>query len=209
MMWLLETIVNSEDVAFGLPAGKDADECPEEDRLFDTGMPIGNLTSQLFANVYLNELDQYVKHSLRIHYYIRYMDDVIILSDDKKHLHKAKEDIEIFLKSVLTLDLNNKTAIRPTSLGVEFVGFKIWPTHRKLKKATLKKIKRRVKGLQKAYAEGLIDFDKVNASMQSYFGIMGHFNSYNFKTKLLNECVFRRNENQHSQERYSQNNWQE
>lgn len=209
LMWLLETIVNSEDVAFGLPAGMEADDCPEEERLFDTGMPIGNLTSQLFANVYLNELDQYVKHKLRIHYYIRYMDDIIILSDNKKYLHKAKEDIGIFLKSALALDLNNKTAIRPISLGVEFVGFKIWPTHRKLKKKTLKKIKRRVKTLQKAYEKGLIAFDKVNASMQSYFGIMRHFNSYNFKTKLLNECVFQRGEDQHVQERYSQNNWQE
>lgn len=201
LMWLLEKIINSEDVAFGLPAGMEADQCPEEERLFDTGMPIGNLTSQLFANIYLNELDQYAKHELRLRYYIRYMDDIIILSDDKKHLHEVKESIEIFLKEKLGLDLNNKTAIRPISTGIEFVGFRMWATHRRLKKKTLKKMKRRIKTLQKVYSEGSIGFDKVNSSMQSYFGIMEHFNSFRFKTKLLNECVFSRNEETTNQER--------
>lgn len=205
LMWLLETIVNNEEVPFGLPAGMEADQCSEDDRLFDAGMPIGNLTSQLFANVYLNELDQYIKHDLKIHYYIRYMDDIIILSDDKRQLHQVKEDIEIFLKEKLALDLNRKTAIRPISCGVEFVGFRIWPTHRKLKKGTVKKIKRQIKILQKAYAEGSIDFERVNASMQSYFGVMKHFNSYNFKTKLLNDTTFQRDEKAVKQERYSQN----
>lgn len=201
LLWLLEKIVNCEDVAFGLPAGMEADQCSEEDRLFDAGMPIGNLTSQLFANVYLNELDQYIKHELRIHYYVRYMDDIIILSEDKKYLHQVKEDIEIFLKEKLALDLNNKTAIRPISTGIEFVGFRIWPTHRKLKKKTLKKMKSRIRTLQKAYGNGSISFDKVNASMQSYFGVMKHFNSYRLKTKLLNDSVFRRDEETTKQER--------
>lgn len=205
LMWLLETIVNNEDVPFGLPAGMEADQCSEDERLFEAGMPIGNLTSQLFANVYLNELDQYVKHDLKIHYYIRYMDDIIILSDNKKYLHQVKEDIEIFLKEKLALDLNKKTAIRPISCGTEFVGFRLWPTHRKLKKGTIKKIKGRVKRLQKAYGNGSIDFEKVNASMQSYFGVMKHFNSFNFKTKLLNNTTFQRDEKAIKQERYSQN----
>ncbi len=205
LMWLLEIIVNSEDVPFGLPAGMEADQCSDEERLFDTGMPIGNLTSQLFANVYLNELDQYAKHNLRIHYYIRYMDDIIILSDNKKYLHQVKEEIEIFLKEKLALDLNKKTAIRPISCGIEFVGFRLWPTHRKLKKSGIKKIKKRIKTLQKAYRNGSMTFEKVNASMQSYFGIMKHFNSYNFKTKPLNETAFKRDEKPSNQERYSQN----
>ncbi len=205
LMWLLETIVDNEEVPFGLPAGMEADQCSEDDRLFDTGMPIGNLTSQLFANVYLNELDQYVKHDLKIHYYIRYMDDIIILSDDKGQLHQVKEDVEAFLKEKLALDLNKKTAIRPISCGVEFVGFRIWPTHRKLKKGTIKKIKRQIKKLQKDYADGSIDFERVNASMQSYLGVMKHFNSYNFKTKLLKDATFRREEKAVEQERYSQN----
>ncbi len=192
LIWLLDTIINSEDVPFGLPAGMEPDQCSEEDRLFDVGIPIGNLTSQLFANIYLNELDQYVKHKLGIHYYVRYMDDIIILVDDKKYLHEIKTDIEVFLKEVLDLDLNNKTAIRPISCGIEFVGFRVWATHRKLKKKTLKKIKRKFKMLQKAYSEGSKDFEEINQSVQSYLGIMQHFDSYNFKAKLLNDTIFRR-----------------
>ncbi|WP_206458930.1 reverse transcriptase/maturase family protein [Anaerovorax sp. IOR16] len=192
LIWLLDTIINSEDVPFGLPAGMEPDQCSEEDRLFDVGIPIGNLTSQLFANIYLNELDQYVKHKLGIHYYVRYMDDIIILADDKKYLHEIKTDIEVFLKEVLDLDLNNKTAIRPISCGIEFVGFRVWATHRKLKKKTLKKIKRKFKMLQKAYSEGSKDFEEINQSVQSYLGIMQHFDSYNFKAKLLNDTIFRR-----------------
>lgn len=75
-------------------------------------MPIGNLTSQLFANIYMNELDQYAKHVLHIHYYIRYMDDVIVLAETKEQLQEWKERIEAFLRDELFLDLNDKTCIR-------------------------------------------------------------------------------------------------
>lgn len=94
--------------------------------LYDVGMPIGNLTSQLFANIYLNELDQLCKHELRLHFYIRYMDDVIILLDSKERLAEIKGIVEDFLNENLHLDLNKKTAIRPVWTGVDFVGFRIF-----------------------------------------------------------------------------------
>ena len=72
---------------------------------------------------YLNEVDQYAKHELGLHYYIRYMDDIIILHHDKKYLAEVKELLRAFLSDELRLDLNNKTAIRPCSMGVDFVGF--------------------------------------------------------------------------------------
>ena len=97
------------------------EECPEELWLTDVGMPIGNLTSQLFANIYLNEMDQYAKHQMRIHYYIRYMDDIIILHQDKEELANFRDEIADFLRDNLQLDLNKKTAIRPVALGVDFV----------------------------------------------------------------------------------------
>ena len=81
---LLEKIINCESMNFGLPPGKEPDEVAVSDRLSNKGMPIGNLTSQMFANIYLNEVDQYAKHELGLHYYIRYMDDIIILHHDKK-----------------------------------------------------------------------------------------------------------------------------
>lgn len=192
LIWLLDKIVNSEH-PFGLPLGYSAHETDE--RLDDKGMPIGSLTSQMFANIYLNELDQYAKRELRIRHYIRYMDDIIILSDDKSELHRIKSDIEIFLDEHLRLNLNNKTAIRPITLGIDFVGYKIWPTHVKLRKSSALKFKRRLKVIQKQYAEGKINFDKVNATVQSYFGILKHCNSQLLKNKAFAEFVLKRGDN--------------
>jgi hypothetical protein len=169
---------------FGLPEGANPDEIPEEERLAEVGMPIGNLTSQLFANLYLNELDQFAKHKLRLRYYIRYMDDIIIIHHDKKYLAATKEAIEEFLNNELRLQLNRKTTIRPCSMGVDFVGFRIWATHRRLKKKTVRKIKRRLKYLFEGYARGKIDKETLERSIASYKGILMHCNSYGLRQEL-------------------------
>lgn len=119
LLQLFSTIINSEDTPFGLPSGYNPGET---EMLYNCGMPIGNLSSQMMANVILNELDQYAKRVLGIRHYIRYMDDMIILSSDKNELHRYKDLIEGFLKEKLKLQLNNKTAIRPIGQGIEFVG---------------------------------------------------------------------------------------
>jgi retron-type reverse transcriptase len=190
LMWLLKSIIKHPNTNFGLPLGTNPDEV--EDRLPDKGMPIGNLTSQMFANLYLNELDQYVKRQMRVHYYVRYMDDVIILSDDKKQLHQYKETIEEFLESKLKLHLNRKTAIRPISLGIEFVGYRLWPTHIKIRKSTVLKMRNRLKYVQKQYSKGNFDFDRVNATVQSYMGLLQHCNSYSLKKKIFGDLVLQR-----------------
>ncbi len=119
-MWLIKEIINSMGS--------------------DKGIPIGNLTSQLFANIYLNELDYFVKQNLRCKYYLRYMDDFIILDTDKKELQRKKEFIEEFLNSKLKLRLNKKTQIFPVSRGIDFLGFRVYKTHRLLKKRNIKRI---------------------------------------------------------------------
>lgn len=184
LMLLLEKIINSEDTRFGLPAGYSPEECTDDMWLTDVGMPIGNLTSQLFANIYLNELDQLCKHSLRLHYYIRYMDDVIILLDSKEELHRIKAEIEAFLRDFLHLDLNKKTAIRPCSLGLEFCGFKLWPTHRKLKKQTARRIIRHVKKMCQLMQGGEITRKQFDRAAASYRGVMKHCNSFGLRRKL-------------------------
>lgn len=189
LLQLLSEIINSEDTRFGLPAGISPDECPEDMWLSDVGMPIGNLTSQLFANIYLNELDQLCKHEFRLHYYIRYMDDVIILSDSKNELAQLKVAIEEFLNDCLHLDLNKKTAIRPVWTGIDFVGFHIWPTHRKLKKQTARRMIRNVKRICEAIAAGKMDKEELGRVAASYNGILEHCNSYGLRRKL-NEIYF-------------------
>lgn len=184
LMALFETIIKSEQTPFGLPLGYNPGEA---DRLFTKGMPIGNLTSQMFANTYLNELDQHIKRVLRVRHYIRYMDDIIILADDKRLLHGYKDDIERFLDEKLKLTLNNKTAIRPITLGIEFCGYKIWPTHIKLRKSTALKMKRRLKYIQRDYAAGKIDLDRAKRTLDSYQGIMQHCNSYNLRRSIFGQ----------------------
>ena len=79
--------------------------------------------------------------------------------------------------NIVKLSLNNKTCIRPITLGIDFLGYKVWSTHVKLRKSSARKMKRRIKYLQKQYARGEIDFKKVNNTMQSYFGLLKHCDS--------------------------------
>lgn len=184
MMAFIREIVNSRAEPFGLPRGKSPQDTPPEEWLYDTGMPIGNLTSQLFANIYLNELDQFCKHRLKIHYYIRYMDDIIILAADKGTLREWKSAIETFLREELALDLNQKTSIRPMRQGVEFVGVRIWPTHMKLRKSTAGRMKREVRKISARYAAGKMlraDFDRHAASIR---GLLEHTDSTSLRWRL-------------------------
>ena len=148
------------------------------------GIPIGNYTSQFFANIYLNELDQYVKHNLKIKYYVRYMDDFILLLPNKKTCKKVKQQIEIFLKEHLELELNDKSRYYPCNQGVNFCGFRIWPTHRLLRKRCKTKIKRNINKWNKHWKEGDLDFSIVMPSLNSWLGHSSHCNSYNFQTYI-------------------------
>ena len=181
---LMAVIVNSENTKFGLPLGADIGDVPFSEMLDEVGLPIGNLTSQMFANLYLDQLDQYCKHILRLHYYIRYMDDVIIIHNSKKHLETVKNQIADFLEEKLHLNLNRKTCIRPVEMGAEFVGFRIWSTHVKLRKKTGKKMIKRLRFIFAAYNAGEIDRERMERTVASYRGIMQHFDSHNMAKKL-------------------------
>jgi hypothetical protein len=191
----MDTIINCEHTAFGLPAGFSPDEVEPGERLFDRGMPIGNLTSQMLANICLDQLDQFVKHELKEHFDVRYMDDDIILSNDRDRLVYDWDRIEEFLRDELRLDLNEKTQINTIRHGVEFVGYRIKPGHRKLKRKSLRKMKARISHIEKEYAAGEIDVEDVNATMQSYFGDMKHFDSKGLRKKLTDNTVFQRGRN--------------
>lgn len=106
---------------------------------FSKGMPLGNLTSQLFINVYLNELDRFVKHTLKLKYYIRYADDVVVFYENKSELEKLQEQISGFLKNVLKLDIH-KNSISTAYSGVDFLGFKHFKKFRTLRKVTERKM---------------------------------------------------------------------
>lgn len=140
------------------------------------GIPVGNLTSQLFANVYLNKLDQFVKHELKVKYYVRYMDDFIILSEDPAELRRLLAIIEEFLRRELRLELNPKTTILAAKNGINFVGYIHYKDHKKIRKDA----RRRLTKLLKAFETGEVELEYFDRSIESRFGHMEHADTYNY-----------------------------
>ncbi|MDD2647335.1 MAG: reverse transcriptase domain-containing protein [Eubacteriales bacterium] len=192
--WLLGTIINNPDVPFGLPEGMSASDCPPDERLYDVGMPIGNLTSQETANVYLNKLDQYCKHILKLRYYIRYMDDTIILIKGRKEAERVKELIGQFMRAELRLALNQKTAIYPVRQGCEFVGCVISPHGIRIRKSSERHIKRSLKHVAEMYALGAIDLQSALDTISSYHGLTQHKCGYNLRRWIEENIVLQRKE---------------
>jgi len=151
------------------------------------GIPIGNLTSQLFANIYLNQIDQFVKHELKTRYYLRYMDDFVMLSGSKRQLHEWKKRIAEFTDSRLTLRLNSKTNVMPVAQGVNFCGYRTWWSHRLLRNASARRMRRKLKAFEWKYAADEIDFQRVNASVQSWLGHARHANTYKLRKKMFGQ----------------------
>lgn len=157
------------------------------------GIPIGNLTSQLFANIYLHELDHFVKHTLREPRYLRYMDDFAIIHGDKAHLHAVRRDIEDFLWAELSLRLNVKTQVFPVGDGgrsLDFLGYRIWPTHRALRKDSVNRMKRKMKRMAAAYHKGVMSWDEIDPVIMSWIGHARHADTHNLRAKVLGGVGF-------------------
>jgi RNA-directed DNA polymerase len=174
-LWLLGEIIASFQIENGI----------------QKGMPIGNLTSQLFANIYMNPLDQYVKHELKVDYYIRYADDFVILSDDKSYLRNLITKIEKFLKEEIKLSLHpNKVSMRDYYLGVDFLGYVIFPNfilpRTKTKRRMIRKISKRIQ----LYRQQKISGELLNQTIQSYLGYLSHANSYKLSQEIKNNLWY-------------------
>lgn len=150
------------------------------------GLPLGNLLSQLCANMYMNELDQYCKRKLSLKYYVRYADDVIVIVKNKDEANRILISMIEFLKSTLKLNVNEKkTKIFPVEQGVNAYGFKIYKTHRLLRDDSKKKIKRKAKKMRRLIAEGLMSVEKAEQILNSWLGHAQNGSSRNFINKLL------------------------
>lgn len=192
LMELLNEIINCDGERFGLPRFMKPDDAEDDDWLDGIGMPIGNLTSQLFANIYLDQLDQFCKHKLKIRRYIRYMDDIIILAPDKGTANRWKEEIAIFLQERLHLDLNKKTAVRPIG-RIEFVGYIITSKDLKLRKPTTRRIKSAFRGICRKYFAEKITQEEFDRRVASYKGMIQHCKADNLR-KRLNEIYIQAKE---------------
>jgi len=150
------------------------------------GMPLGNLTSQFFANVFLNELDQFVKHKLRAGYYIRYVDDFVILDSSQEHLIEYKSKIDLFLKEKLALSLHpDKSKILRLEKGVGFLGFRIFPHHQRIRKRNIRRFDKKFKRLHKRYENGHIEREKVLEHFEGWLSYISHANTFKYRKHLV------------------------
>jgi RNA-directed DNA polymerase len=191
-LWLCERIVRSG--AGVLDSEREPLWFPGDDLfapLRPQGLPIGNLTSQFWANVYLNELDQFVKRELRCRAYLRYADDFLLFHDDKPTLHRWMGDLRDFAASRLRLLLHPaKCQVFPTRTGVPFLGFRHFGTHRRLKRPSVVRFRRRLWSLQQAYADGRISREKAGESIQSWCAHAAHGNTYRLRNQILRQAIF-------------------
>ena len=155
IIWLLERIIDS----FSVVPGK--------------GLPLGNLTPQLFANIYMNKFDQFVKRKLKIKDYLRYADDFVVLSSMRAPLIELIPKIGDFLSRVLKLSLHpSKVSIKTLASGVDFLGWVHFPDHRVLRTATRRRMMKRILENTK------------NGTLQSYSGLLSHGNTNGVRKKI-------------------------
>ena len=145
------------------------------------GIPVGNLTSQLFANVYLDALDKFVKEELQIKYYMRYMDDFVILSHDKKELHTVLQEIEGFLFADLALRLNPKTCVFNAKNGVDFCGYRHYKGHKKVRERSIRGMRNKVR----AFRKGKISKENFKKSVKSWLGHIQHADTFHLRRRMI------------------------
>ena len=156
----------------------------EREREKRTGMPLGNLTSQFFANIYLNKLDYFIKHKLRAKYYLRYVDDFVILHSSKQQLRIWKNKIHKFLKNSLKLELHKeKSKIIPLSKGIDFVGFRNFYHHKLLRKRNIRKMKNRVE----RYKKGKLTREQLLGSFEGWRAYAIWANSHKLRKGIVKD----------------------
>ena len=150
------------------------------------GMPLGNLTSQFFANLYLNELDYFVKHQLKAKYYIRYVDDFVLLHTSRNKLKKWKSKINKFLTEKLKIELHpDKSRIIPLSRGVDFVGFRNFANFKLLRKRNIRKMNRKIW----LFKEGQKEFRSLTESHQGWQAYARWGNTYELREKIKRDII--------------------
>ena len=133
------------------------------------GLPIGNLTSQWFGNYYLNPMDHFIKENLQCKYYIRYVDDFVVLHDDKGFLSEVKDKIETFLHQYRLILHPRKSRVHKTEEGIGFLGHRVFPDHRLVKKESVRRFRKRTRKRLKSLQKGEISVKEFNIGVRSWF----------------------------------------
>jgi retron-type reverse transcriptase len=203
ILWLSKTIIETDPVKNHIKVGdlNLFSQVPLRKSLFSNtregkGLPIGNLSSQFFANVYLNQLDQYIKRELKCRYYYRYVDDFVILHYDKNYLRQLQFIINDYLQKNLFLQLNlQKTKLQLCEKGIDFLGYIIRKKYILVRKRVVNNLKRKIylyetKREKIRTAEELLESLKnINNSIRSYFGHFKHANSFRLKQTIIKKII--------------------
>ncbi|CAN5625862.1 RNA-directed DNA polymerase [soil metagenome] len=190
-LWLIDTIID----------GSNAQETRNlyftGDNLFTPferrrGLPIGNLTSQFFANVYLNALDHFVKEKLKIKKYVRYVDDFSLFGDDRAFLQSARFEIKNFLENLRLRIHKIKSQLFETKIGANFVGFRVFSELIRVKSDNLRRARWRLRRMVEDYKSGELEFEKVKNRLQSWSAHLEYADSYRLRTKIFGGLVFQK-----------------
>lgn len=172
-LWLIDTILDHSNPQEPVTAYFPGDELwtPQDRR---RGLPIGNLTSQFFANVYLNKLDHFVKEQLHVANYVRYVDDFAIFADDREWLAAMRISLEKYLANLRLKIHPIKSQIFATRYGANFLGFRVFPGHLRVRTENLRRARRRLRRLQADYAAHRIGPQEITPSLQSWIAHLAH-----------------------------------
>jgi RNA-directed DNA polymerase len=188
MLWLAKLIIFHNPASNYIFKGKAHTKLliPKEKSLLfgspSNGLPIGNLTSQFFANVYLNELDQFVENSVGAHRYVRYVDDFVLLDEDRSRLKRISKMLAKFVDKRLLLKIcDSKTQLQNTKIGIDFLGYYIKPTHTLVRQKVARRFK--VKFYEAMDPETGFFEPTAIPTFKSYMGHFSHANSFNLACK--------------------------
>ena len=190
-LWLIETIIDASNEQEGERFYFPGDDLfsPYERR---RGLPIGNLTSQFLANIYLSGLDHLIQEKMSWARYVRYVDDFALFADDKRRLESARGEIETHLATLRLMLHPIKSQIFPTTRGPSFVGFRVLPDRIRVKSDNLRRSRRRLRGYQKRYAVGEMSAQKVKECIRSWIAHLEHGDTWRLREKVFACLVFRR-----------------
>ncbi|QEP44932.1 RNA-directed DNA polymerase [Ectothiorhodospiraceae bacterium BW-2] len=192
LLWLTRTLLTGNPAYHAHYRGALAAyaQVPKHKRLSEAGeergLPIGNLTSQFFANVYLNELDQYIKHQLKCRYYLRFVDDFVLLHPDRQQLLEWQVVIEQFVHQRLGLALKHGATAKPLRDGADFLGYIVRPNYRLVRRRVVGNWREKLQQLEarQPLQFNLAQLESLRSVMASYLGHCRHANSYHLQQRI-------------------------
>jgi retron-type reverse transcriptase len=188
-LWLIDSIIDSSN-----PQEPVIEYFPGDDLLTPIlrrhGLPIGNLTSQFFANLMLDSFDHFVKEKLRVKKYLRYVDDFALFSDNYEFLAQARSEIEQYLTGLRLKIHPVKSQLFETRRGANFVGFRVLPDRVRVRNDNLRRARKRLKQLQADYARGEVSLRKLIERLQSWEAHLKHGDTYRLRQDIFNQYIF-------------------